>query len=231
MKQLALDVRLPSYANFHTFISRGNENLVSALKDLSQNSDKAEMLLFSGEKATGKTHLLHACCHLANKTQTSIYLDLSAPEISPDALMGWDHVALIGLDNLDAIAGSRIWEEAIFNLFNQRLNRDDGTKASLLVSSQVSLAELGIGLKDLRSRLSSGLVFQLQALTEKDIPLALFAHADQRGFEIPRETIDYLLKRLPRDLKLLMSTVDAFDQASLEAQRKLSIPFVKSILK
>jgi len=80
------------------------------------------------------------------------------------------------------------------------------------------------------SRLSSDLVYQLELLEDKDLPVALLAHAEQRGFEIPKETSEYLLRRLPRDMKMLMKVLDEFDTASLEAQRRLTVPFVKSLL-
>jgi len=56
------------------------------------------------------------------------------------------------------------------------------------VAADKPLLDLSIELKDLSSRLSSGLVYQLNELDERHLPLALFAHADQRGFEIPKET-------------------------------------------
>ncbi len=230
MKQLALEVKLPSYATFNTFIPQGNEALVAAFKMIAEVPEQGEMLFVSGPQSSGKTHLLHALCHRVNQKQSCLYLDLADKELTPEVLQGWDHVAAICLDNLDEVSQSDKWQEAVFDLYNQRLSRADSSQASLLVTSQKSLTELALSLNDLRSRLSSGLVFQLHELDEQYLPGALFAHAEQRGLEIPKETTDYLLKRLPRDLKLLVNAIDEFDQASLEAQRKLTIPFVKSLL-
>lgn len=233
MKQLALKVNLPSYATFDTFVSHGNEALIAALKGVTKVPEQGEMLFVSGAHASGKTHLLQASCLDVNKSKTSIYLDLANEDMTPAVLQGWDHVALICLDNIHvamSLSDSTEWQEALFDLYNQRLQRDDNTKASLVVSSRLPLSELPIQLKDLSSRLSSSLVYQINELEERHLPMALFVHANQRGFEIPKETSEYLLKRLPRDLKLLVNTIDEFDKASLEAKRKLSIPFVKSIL-
>jgi len=59
---------------------------------------------------------------------------------------------------------------------------------------------------------------------------AMRLRARQRGFELPEETGRYLLRRLPRDLSALMSLLERLDTASLAAQRKLTVPFVKSVL-
>ena len=40
----------------------------------------------------------------------------------------------------------------------------------------------------------------------------------------------FLLKRLDREMRTLFVTLDQLDQASISAQRKLTIPFVKETL-
>jgi DnaA family protein len=47
---------------------------------------------------------------------------------------------------------------------------------------------------------------------------------------MPDETASYLLRRLPRDMPALFDLLDQLDEASLAAQRKLTVPFVKSVL-
>jgi DnaA family protein len=38
------------------------------------------------------------------------------------------------------------------------------------------------------------------------------------------------MRRLPRDMPALFDLLDQLDEASLVAQRKLTVPFVKSVL-
>jgi DnaA-homolog protein len=38
------------------------------------------------------------------------------------------------------------------------------------------------------------------------------------------------LKRMPRDLRSLFEILDQLDEASLEAQRRLTIPFIRDAL-
>ncbi len=230
MKQLALPVSLPAHAVFDTFISNGNEALVVQLKDLSAKPNIGETLFISGKQGSGKTHLAQAICHESCESAQAVYLNLANPNYTYEVLEGWDNSQLICLDNIDVVQGENNWEEALFDLFNRRLERAEGQKSSLLMTASKPLSELNLRLPDLRSRLSSGLIFQITELAERHLSLALTAHAHQRGFEIPTDTMKFLMSRLPRELSELMSWLDKTDKASLEAQRKLTIPFVKELL-
>ena len=59
---------------------------------------------------------------------------------------------------------------------------------------------------------------------------ALQLRAKLRGFELPEDVGRFLLKRLDREMRTLFMTLDQLDRASITAQRKLTIPFVKEIL-
>ena len=48
--------------------------------------------------------------------------------------------------------------------------------------------------------------------------------------KLPRETLEYLMKRVPRDLHSLFEILDELDEASLAAQRRLTIPFIRDAL-
>jgi DnaA-homolog protein len=54
--------------------------------------------------------------------------------------------------------------------------------------------------------------------------------AQVRGFELPDETAQFLMKRLPRDMASLCAFLDELDVASLVAQRRLTIPFVREVM-
>jgi DnaA-homolog protein len=59
---------------------------------------------------------------------------------------------------------------------------------------------------------------------------ALRLRAAQRGLQLPPETADYLLRRIPRDLPSLFDILDHLDEASLVAQRRLTVPFIRDAL-
>jgi len=73
-------------------------------------------------------------------------------------------------------------------------------------------------------------VFRLEPLDDEDRILALRLRAGHRGLELPDETARYLLRRLPRDMRALCEWLDRLDIASLAAQKRLTVPFVRGVL-
>ena len=74
------------------------------------------------------------------------------------------------------------------------------------------------------------IVHQLKNLSETEIISAIQVHADIRGFNLPIESANYLLKRVERNVSSLMEIIKILDYESLSKQRKLTIPFIKNIL-
>ena len=87
-----------------------------------------------------------------------------------------------------------------------------------------------IELLDLRSRLNCGLVIQINELNDPEKIKTLQLHAQQRGLTLPTSVGHFLLKRCARNMHDLLKLLDKLDEASLIAQRKLTIPFVKKTL-
>ena len=60
--------------------------------------------------------------------------------------------------------------------------------------------------------------------------VALENHARQRGFDLSREVGGYLLNHCSRDMIGLMRLIDHLDRGSLAAKRRITIPFIKTLL-
>jgi regulatory inactivation of DnaA Hda protein len=58
----------------------------------------------------------------------------------------------------------------------------------------------------------------------------MIARAAARGMEMPADVATYILSRASRDTAELFTLLNRLDDASLQEQRKLTIPFVKSVL-
>ncbi|MGH8133078.1 MAG: HdaA/DnaA family protein [Steroidobacteraceae bacterium] len=52
-----------------------------------------------------------------------------------------------------------------------------------------------------------------------------------RGLELPDETWQWLRRRYPRDMRALYELLDTLDEAALSAQRRLTIPFIREVLR
>ncbi len=224
MTQMALPLRLADHAVFASFLSIGNEALVATLADLA-SSDGGQGCWLWGPSAIGKTHLLQAVCDSAG--DRSVYVPLrmladAGPEIL-DGLAGRD---IICIDDIDAVAADPAWEGALFTLCNQVLDAD----RILIVSAAMSARECPISLPDLQSRLARLPIFQVQPLGENERVMALQLRARHRGLDLPDDTARYLLTRSRRDMASLYGLLDKLDLEALRAKRRLTIPFVKSVL-
>lgn len=227
IEQLALGLRLRDTARFSNFVAGANRELLTRLQALASGG-QAVTLYCWGAPGVGRTHLLQACAQQATDAGGSAaYVSLADHRaLAPELLEGWERYALVCLDDCEAIAGEAAWEEALFHLYN-RLQQASG---SLVVAAGRSPGALGLALADLRSRLAAALVYQVQRLDEAQSLEALRLRARARGFALPEETARYLLRRVPRDLPALMAMLEALDGASLAAQRRLTVPFVKTVL-
>lgn len=207
------------------------ENNLLLLNSLQKNFLQLHQQFFYlwGNKGCGKSHLLKGVCqHYLAQQRPALYVPLNkAQYFSPAVLENLEQQALVCLDDLQAVIGNAEWEVAIFDLINRV--RETG-RTLLIMSADQSPANLAVQLPDLASRLTWGEVYQLAPLNDQQKIEVLQKAAYQRGIELPDETANFLFKRLERDMKTLFNALEKLDQASLQAQRKLTIPFVKEIL-
>ncbi|HEC15595.1 MAG TPA: DnaA regulatory inactivator Hda [Sedimenticola sp.] len=227
MQQLPLGISLKPGISFDSFILGGNAQAVSSLQDCIRGDGESFIFLWGGS-GIGKTHLLQSACRQAGDLgQAAAYIPLrQAADLAPAIFEDLDRLGLLCLDDVEQIAGNPAWEQALFNLFNRLMAR----KARLLVTADRSPAGLGLALPDLASRLSWGLNYRLQPLSEEDRFEGLLKKAAERGLKMPEETARYLLRRCPRDTGTLLDILDRLDRASLAAQHRLTIPFVRTHL-
>lgn len=226
-KQLALAIKLNDEATLSDFNWVNNHLLHNQLIEMLDF--KTDRLLYLwGPKACGKSHLLQACCQVIAANYSSIYLPLYLlKEWGPQTIEGLEEQHLICIDDIHAIANDDGWEEALFHLYNKIKDND---KSLLIISGNTPPAFLDIKLPDLRSRLGWGLVMQINELSDEDKIKTLSEHAQKRGFDLPESVGQFILNRCSRNMHDLHQILNRLDDASLAAQRKITIPFVKSTL-
>lgn len=217
MKQLALGVGLRADAVFESFAPGENSEVLTALR-----SANAVPLWLWGAHGCGKTHLLQAVCAAAGDSAAYFPLD-RALALPPDALAGFERSHVLCIDDVDRIAGDQAWEQALFRLFNEAAE----LRTRLIFAAAVAPRQAAWVLEDWRSRAASCVVYQLRELDDQGRIEALRLRAAQRGLQLPYETSEYLLKRMPRDLPSLFQILDALDEASMVEQRRLTIPFIR----
>jgi DnaA-homolog protein len=226
MEQLPLGVRLRAASSFASFQPGPNAPLVAALEARAVTSGLAPLWLYAPPGA-GRTHLLQATCALAGaRGLRAGYLPLAAAWPTAEMTAGLEQLDVVCLDDLERVVGDAAWERALFALYNDLGERG----GNLVISAHAAPAALGIALPDLASRLAACIVWQLRPLDEAEQGMALLTRARALGIELPEETLQYLQRRLPRDLGALCDALDRLDAAALSQQRRLTVPFVRSVL-
>ncbi|SDS73020.1 regulatory inactivation of DnaA Hda protein [Halopseudomonas xinjiangensis] len=227
--QLPLGIKLRDEATFSNFHAGPNAGVVAAVRALAAPGDSAGSQIYLwGPAGSGRSHLLQAACHEAAAAGSlAMYLPLEEV-LAHDASIfeGMEQFDLLCLDQLEVIAGDRAWEEALFHLYN-RLNEHGG---KLLVAATAAPRALGIELADLASRLGWGVVFQLHSLSDEDKQQMLQLRASLRGLQLSDDVARYILSRGARGMGELFEVLERLDQASLQAQHRLTIPFVKRVM-
>jgi DnaA-homolog protein len=225
MRQLPLGVRLPDRAVFASFLTARNAEAVAELRRLAAGGHGAAWIC--GPRGSGKSHLLQATCVAASERQRAGFLPMrELAALGVGALEGWPQLDCVALDDLDAVAGQRDWEIAIFSLYREI----DERGGRFVGSASTPPSLLPWTVPDLRSRLAATAVFQLRALDEHERQEALRLRARVRGVELPQDTARWLQRRFPRDMGTLYALLDTLDEAALAEQRRLTIPFIRSVL-
>lgn len=223
-KQLTLDLRLDDHNTFDNFFIGDNQELIDCLRTSAER-----FIYISGPQYSGRSHLLQACCCEANKDgRTCFYLSLhNCNKLTPQILENLETTSLVCLDDIQSIGDKPKWEEAIFKLFNDLLEN----KRQLIVAADVAPKLLPIKLPDLKSRLAWGLALQIIPLTDEQKLAALQMRARNRGLQFSESLGKYLLQRYARDAKSLFAILDKLDKASFISQHKITVPFIKTVLK
>ena len=224
--QLPLALRYPPDQRLEAFVA-APAGAIAQLRALA-GAEGTEWVYVAGPAGVGKTHLALAACAAAEDAgRRAAFLPLkTAAGRLPDALDAFDGHALVALDGLDAIAGQRDDEVALFDFHNRA--RQAGT--GVLYTASVSPDALPLTLPDLRSRLSQCARVVLAPLDDAGRREVLRERAQRRGLALDDAAIDWLLRRRGRDLATLTGLLDVLDRASLAAQRRITVPFLREAL-
>ena len=214
MTQLLLDIAPDWIPTLDNFVAGRNVELLSALRHALAGTASERSFYLWGEAGSGKSHLLQAVAGQAQALGlTSCYARSCVPELA-------QVVAVDDVEQLDDAA-----QIALFELYNRM--RESG--GMLLVSGTATPAHLHLR-EDLRTRLGWGLVYQILGLSDADKAHALERHAQARGFVLPHEVTQYLLRHGRRDLPALLALLDALDARCLRLKRAASVPLLKEVM-
>lgn len=218
-RQLALDIRPRAPQSFETYVAGANAELVFRLRALATPQCFDAIYLW-GLPGSGRSHLLAATGAAALDHERPVNL-VNAAEAGAE--MKLPPGGLLIVDDAEAL--SDVAQIALFRAFNTARLIGLG----LLVAGAEPPARLALR-EDLRTRIGAALIYEVKPLTDAEKAESLVRHAAGRGLRLGAGVVDYLLRRMPRDLPSLLALIDALDRASLERQRPLTIPLAREVL-
>nr|WP_255595437.1 DnaA regulatory inactivator Hda [Lysobacter sp. BMK333-48F3] len=233
---MPLTLRYPPDQRLETYVD-APEGAIAQLRALATHTHEtagyvdpsgADWVYLAGPSGVGKTHLLLGACAEADAAgRRAAYLPLAAAVGRlREALHALEGNDLLALDGIEAIAGRREDEIALFDTHNRA--RQAGI--ALIYAARENPDELALTLPDLRSRLSQCTRMVLTPLNDEGRAQVLRQRAQRRGLALEEAALEWLLKRTDRDLGGLTQTLDKLDRASLAAQRRITVPFLRQTL-
>ena len=230
--QSLLDVPVLQSPNFANYVAGKNQQvvdvLIAALAKLAEHQavDVSSILLWG--ETVGHTHLLHALHERAQEQKIrSVYLSLQ--QVTQPQLVCADldqAYQLILLDDLEACLGDQAAEQALLHLFHgvRRQNK------LLLWTAHASMQQCNFALTDLKTRIQSGLVWQLQPLDDQEQKQFIRTYIARYGLATQAAVADYLWTRLSRDLHDQVIILDDLIKKTLQHKQKITIRNVKKFL-
>lgn len=213
--------------DLESFIAGENEALIKLIKKIT-NKETNHTLYLWGESGTGKSHLLQAACKQAAESEHHVaYIPLNQiDELSAEMLHDLGELDLVCIDDVESVIGQIEWQQGLTWLYNELKDNNH----SLIISGNTSPASSKLELDDLKSRLSSDQVIQIKSPNDELKIKILKLKAKERAFELSDEVIEFLIRRVDRNLTSLIEVLDKIDHVSLAAKRKITIPFVRELI-
>jgi DnaA family protein len=222
VKQLVLELTPQPEPCFGNFVRGRNTEALTVLERLAHGEGSDRCVFLWGAAGGGRSHLLRAVVAAARARGRRATF-LAAPA-DADAISALDDDHVVALDDVQRLAPAA--QRALFNLYNRLL----AATGALVASADVAPALLDAP-ADLATRLAWGLVFEVHALDDAEKADAMRSHARARGFDLPPEVVDYLLRHAPRNLHSLLAMVEAIDRISMEQQRPVTLPLAREVLR
>lgn len=223
--QIPLTLKFSNDQGFDSFV--GSNDSVSALQKIANDKSK-DWLYLSGGAGSGKSHLLLAACAVAQKLgRRALYFPMTvfAGRLQ-EVLQEQENADIVCLDGLEHCAGNEPDEIALFHFHNWA--RVSG--ATVIYAARNAPQGLSLLIPDLQSRLGQCTRLSLETLDDDGRREVLLHRAMQRGLELDDAVLDYMFKRVGRDLLTLTTLLDKLDRESLAAQRKITVPFLRKLL-
>jgi len=218
MEQYVLELLPPPEPTFASFIEGANRSAVRALEAFASGELAAEVLYLWGPPSTGRSHLLAAAVRTARDRGHDAW------RLAADAPDPYSPADLCALDDVDRLPAMR--EQALFDLFVEQRARG----GRLLFTADRPPVD-STAREDVRTRLGSGLIFEIAPLTDAEKLAALRARAEAMAIPVDEAVLDYLIAHADRHLGALSAVLASLDRYSIATHRPVTLALARTVLR
>ena len=196
------------------YVSKSNEHIFSLLNKWPKW--EKNFLNISGEKFSGKTHLINIFLKKFNG------IKLDANIINNEDLEKTKPFQNIILENLN----NKVDERLIYTLFNII----DLDSKFIIVTSSKPIVEINFSLNDLKSRTKNFLLYHIQKPDDDLIFALLLKNLSDRQISLEKKIVDYIIKRIDRSYSKISDFIYKIDELSLKKKKSIDFKIIKEVL-
>ena len=173
-------------------------------------------LNISGEKLSGKTHLVNIFLKKFNgiKIESSLVNNDNLKTIKP-----FQNIVLEDL-NLD------VDEKLIYTLFNI-IDQDN---KFLIITSNKPIVEINFKLEDLRSRTKNFLLAKIDNPDDELMFALILKNLSDRQITLDKKLIDFIIKRIDRSYSKIFEFIYKIDEISLKKKKSIDFKIINEAL-
>ena len=174
------------------------------------------ILNISGEKFSGKTHLVNIFLKKFNGIKIESNL------LNNGDLKTIKSFQCIVLEDLTL----EIDENLIYTLFNI-IDQDN---KFLIVTSNKPIVEIDFKLQDLRSRTKNCLLAKIENPDDELMFAIILKNLSDRQITLDKKLIDYIIKRIDRSYSKIFEFIYKIDEISLKKKKSIDLKTIKEVL-
>ena len=174
------------------------------------------ILNISGEKFSGKTHLVNIFLKKFNgiKIESNLLNDEVLKTIKPFQCIVLEDLTL------------EIDENLIYTLFNI-IDQDN---KFLIVTSNKPIVEIDFKLQDLRSRTKNCLLAKIENPDDELMFAIILKNLSDRQITLDKKLIDYIIKRIDRSYSKIFEFIYKIDEISLKKKKSIDFKIINEAL-
>ena len=215
-KQLLLNLRtFPSMGREDYIVSSINTDAVIWL-DIWPNWPSLGFIV-CGPAGSGKSHLASALQTLSHG------FIIEAKNIEESKLDNLTKNKCLIIEDIHKVKS----EKLLLHIYNMMVERNN----NLMLTSNKPISIINFKLLDLKSRMLAMPQINIGLPDDELLKSLLIKQFADKGVLVDLEVINYLIKRMDRSFESIIKMVSKINASSLEKSKKITIPFIKKVLK